>query len=80
VVPGPLLLTLARHPAEIVFLDPPYSLEREYRAMLDLLAQALPGIAVVQHSVRLALPEEQGPLYRTRMVRQGDNALSFYAR
>ena len=80
VVPGPVLLTLARHPAEIVFLDPPYSLEREYRAVLDLLAQAPPGIAVVQHSVRLALPEEQGPLYRTRMVRQGDNALSFYTR
>jgi hypothetical protein len=34
---------------------------------------------VVQHSVRLALPEEQGPLRRTRVVRQGDNALSFYA-
>jgi 16S rRNA (guanine(966)-N(2))-methyltransferase RsmD len=79
VVPGPVLLTLARHPAEIVFLDPPYSLEREYRAVLDLLAQAPPRLAVVQHSVRLALPERQGPLSRRRVVRQGDNALSFYA-
>ena len=79
VVPGPVLLTLARHPAEIVFLDPPYSLEREYPAVLDLLAQDPPRLTVVQHSVRLALPEEQGPLRRTRVVRQGDNALSFYA-
>ena len=78
VVPGPVLLTLARHPAEIVFLDPPYNLERECRAVLDLLAQAPPRLTVVQHSVRLALPEEQGPLRRTRAVRQGDNALSFY--
>src|ERR1039458_9153948 len=29
VVPGPVLLTLSRHPAEIVFLDPPYSLRSE---------------------------------------------------
>jgi len=79
VVPGPVLLTLARHPAEIVFLDPPYGLEREYPAVLELLAQAPPRLTVVQHSVRLALPDEQGPLRRTRMVRQGENALSFYA-
>ncbi|MGA3019526.1 MAG: 16S rRNA (guanine(966)-N(2))-methyltransferase RsmD [Bryobacteraceae bacterium] len=79
VVPGPVLLTLPRHPAEILFLDPPYGLEREYPALLELLAQAPPEIAVVQHSVRLALPEVQTPLRRSRVVRQGDNALSFYA-
>jgi 16S rRNA (guanine(966)-N(2))-methyltransferase RsmD len=79
VVPGPVLLTLARHPADIVFLDPPYGLEREYRAVLELLAQAPPPLTVVQHSIRLALPEEQAPLRRTRVVKQGDNALSFYA-
>jgi 16S rRNA (guanine(966)-N(2))-methyltransferase RsmD len=79
VVPGPVLLTLARHPAEIVFLDPPYSLEREYRAVLELLAESPPRLTIVQHSVRLALPEEQSPLRRTRMLKQGDNALSFYA-
>jgi 16S rRNA (guanine(966)-N(2))-methyltransferase RsmD len=80
VVAGPVLLTLARHPAQIVFLDPPYSLEREYRAVLELLAQAPPGLTVVQHSVRQALPDEQAPLRRTRVVRQGENALSFYKR
>jgi len=79
VVPGLVLLTLASHPSEIVFLDPPYSLEREYPAVLELLAQAPPRLAVVQHSVRLALLEQQAPLRRTRVVRQGDNALSFYA-
>jgi 16S rRNA (guanine(966)-N(2))-methyltransferase RsmD len=78
VAPGPVLLNLARHPADIVFLDPPYGLELEYRAVLDLLALAPPGLAVVQHSVRLALPEELGLLRRTRVLRQGDNALSIY--
>ena len=42
------------------------------------LAEAPPRLTVVQHSVRLALPEEKGALQRTRVVKQGDNALSFF--
>ena len=64
--------------ADIVFLDPPYPLEREYRASLEALAENPPGLTIVQHSVRLALEDEYGPLQRRRIVRQGDNALSFY--
>jgi hypothetical protein len=33
---------------------------------------------VVQHSVRFALGDVYGVLRRTRIVKQGDNALSFY--
>jgi 16S rRNA G966 N2-methylase RsmD len=36
------------------------------------------GLIVFQHSTRLALKEAYGPLHRTRVVKQGDNALSFY--
>jgi len=79
VVAGPVLLTLERHPADIVFLDPPYPLEREYTAALELLGQHPPKLAIVQHDTRLTLPEAQGALKRTRVVRQGDNALSFYS-
>jgi 16S rRNA (guanine(966)-N(2))-methyltransferase RsmD len=79
VVTGPVLLTIPRYSAGIVFLDPPYELEREYAAVLELLSAAPPELTVVQHSVRLELPEEKGALRRTRIVRQGDNALSFYA-
>ncbi len=78
VVAGPVLLTLPRYPADIVFLDPPYDLDREYSAVLDLLAQAPPPVTVVQHSVRRTLPDVHGPLQRKRLLRQGDNALSFY--
>jgi 16S rRNA (guanine(966)-N(2))-methyltransferase RsmD len=78
VVKGAVLLTLGRSAAEIVFLDPPYSLEREYVAVLELLSDAPPQIAVVQHSVRLALADAYGNLRRTRLLRQGDNALSFF--
>ena len=78
-VAGPVLLTLPRHQAGIVFLDPPYSLEREYAAALEALGEAPPALVVAQHSVRFALAEAYGPLARVRIVRQGDNALSFYA-
>jgi 16S rRNA (guanine966-N2)-methyltransferase len=79
VVAGPVLLTLERYAADIVFLDPPYALEREYAAALELLAQHPPPLTIVQHERRLALPEAQGSLRRTRLLKQGDNALSFYA-
>jgi 16S rRNA (guanine(966)-N(2))-methyltransferase RsmD len=79
VVSGPAALTIARHRADIVFLDPPYELEREYASILDTLAQNPPALLIVQHSVRFDLDDEYGPLHRTRILRQGDNALSFYA-
>jgi 16S rRNA (guanine966-N2)-methyltransferase len=80
VVPGTVLLTLPRHRADIVFIDPPYELEREYPAALDLLAEQRepPQLTVVQHSVRLTLADAYGKLRRSRVVKQGDNALSFY--
>ena len=78
VVAGPVLLTLPKLHADIVFLDPPYDLEREYAAAMEVLGENPPKIAVVQHSVRQALGDVYGALRRTRIVRQGDNALSFY--
>jgi 16S rRNA (guanine966-N2)-methyltransferase len=76
---GPALLSLPRTAAGIVFLDPPYDLEREYAAALDLLAETPPSLVIAQHSVRLKLAERYGALVRVRLVRQGDNVLSFYA-
>jgi 16S rRNA (guanine(966)-N(2))-methyltransferase RsmD len=77
-VPGPVLTTLARQTADIVFLDPPYDLEREYAAALGILGRAAPALVVAQHSVRFALEERYGSLQCDRIVKQGDNALSFY--
>lgn len=77
VVHGAALPHLNKHTADIVFLDPPYDEEREYRGALDLLAEAPPPLVVVQHSIRFD-PGESGPLRRTRLLKQGDNALSFY--
>jgi 16S rRNA G966 N2-methylase RsmD len=78
VIGGALLKSLATVRAEIVFLDPPYALEREYGEALALLGAGDSELVVVQHSVRFELGEEYGRLRRMRVVRQGDNALSFY--
>jgi hypothetical protein len=43
------------------------------------LSEAPPALVVAQHSVRLALAGAYGSLQRTRTVKQGDNALSFFA-
>jgi 16S rRNA (guanine(966)-N(2))-methyltransferase RsmD len=78
VLAGPVLLTLPRCQADLVFLDPPYELERECTAVLELLSQSPPPLTIVQHTTRLALAESFGRLHRARSVKQGDNALSFY--
>jgi 16S rRNA (guanine(966)-N(2))-methyltransferase RsmD len=72
---------LARYSnADIVFLDPPYPLEREYRSALLTLGGVPPALAVVQHAARFELAPVWGGLSRFRIVRQGDNALSFFER
>jgi 16S rRNA (guanine966-N2)-methyltransferase len=69
---------IPRLEAGIVFLDPPYALENEYMAALDLLGENAPPLVIVQHPLRLKLAESYGDLHRTRLVKHGDNALSFY--
>ena len=76
VVAGPVLATLARQQADIVFLDPPYEREAEYA---EVLAQAQAPLVIAQHSVRFDPGDVHGALRRTRLLKQGDNALSFYA-
>ncbi len=64
--------------ADIVFLDPPYTIEAEYERSLNLLAQRPPSLVIVQHSPRLKLAESYGALHRSRELKQGDNVLSFF--
>lgn len=64
--------------ADIVFLDPPYTIENEYAAALDLLGRHPPPLVIVQHSTRLKLGDAYGALRRVRAVQQGSNCLSIY--
>jgi 16S rRNA (guanine966-N2)-methyltransferase len=63
---------------DIAFLDPPYPLEQEYERALVALADDPPGLAIAQHSSRFALAENYGALKRARVLKQGDNSLSFF--
>jgi 16S rRNA (guanine(966)-N(2))-methyltransferase RsmD len=80
VLPGSAAQGLKRFTSTITFLDPPYDLEREYAAAFAALGDAPPQWTVAQHSTRLELADAYGSLRRTRLVRQGDNALSIYVK
>jgi len=70
---------IGRITADIVFLDPPYDLHSEYETALTKLGEIPPSLVIVQHDARLKLAPTYGALQQTRVLRQGDNCLSFYA-
>ncbi len=81
-------LRRARNKAEgfdIVFLDPPYDAAEEYAASLEQLGKAQTGllttgsVVIAEHRRRERLEDRYESLLRTRLLEQGDAALSFYA-
>ncbi len=78
VVSGKAASVVGRYRPDIIFADPPYNKEREYGAIFEALAENPPPLFVVQHDARLVLPTRHGNLRRTRVLKQGDNSLSFY--
>ncbi len=70
---------------EVVFLDPPYDEAEEYSIALELLGGttqtilAPSAVVIAEHRRKSALGERYGSLRRTRLLEQGDAALSFYA-
>jgi 16S rRNA (guanine966-N2)-methyltransferase len=71
---------------ELVFLDPPYDAAEDYAATLGLLGGtgaahlAAGALIVAEHRRKQPLEEQYGRLRRTRLLEQGDAALSFYKR
>ena len=78
VVQGQAGLLLGHYSADIVFIDPPYELEAEYTESLQRLADTPCELAIAQHASRLTLAEEYGRFRKIRVLKQGDNSLSFY--
>jgi len=64
--------------ADIVFVDPPYDQEQEYERALGILGEQQAALVIAQHASRLSLAESYGKLRRTRVLKHGDNSLSFY--
>jgi 16S rRNA (guanine(966)-N(2))-methyltransferase RsmD len=64
--------------ADIAFVDPPYEQVNQYSVALLTLSRTGCALAIAQHPSRLTLEEQYGRFRRQRVLRQGDNALSFY--
>lgn len=69
---------------DVVFLDPPYEAADEYAQALGLLGGeanellAENAMVIAEHRRKEKLADRYGMLARTRLLEQGDAALSFY--
>ena len=69
---------------EVLFLDPPYDAEQEYAATLMMFGGeflkilASGALVIAEHRRKQSLDLRYGSLKRTRLLEQGDAALSFY--
>ncbi len=78
VVSGRAAALLPNYKADIAFIDPPYDQEKEYGLALLALARSGSKLAIAQHTSRLTLDDRYEVLEKFRVLRQGDNSLSFY--
>jgi len=69
---------------EIIFMDPPYEAENEYALGLGLLGGEASGlmakdaVVIAEHRRKYKPADRYGLLERSRLLEQGDAALSFY--
>ncbi|HEY2467076.1 MAG TPA: 16S rRNA (guanine(966)-N(2))-methyltransferase RsmD [Terracidiphilus sp.] len=69
---------------DVMFLDPPYDSAEEYALVLALLGGEALGlladdaVVIAEHRRKEKLAERYGVLARSRLLEQGDAALSFY--
>jgi 16S rRNA (guanine966-N2)-methyltransferase len=84
---GAMLQRLGKlpQPVDIVFLDPPYEADDEYAVSLNFLGSvrgrallAPHALVIAEHSSKTKLAMGYGALENTRLVKQGDAALSFF--
>jgi 16S rRNA (guanine(966)-N(2))-methyltransferase RsmD len=67
---------LERMGGDILFADPPYEQDKAYAEVLEL---AKVPLVILQHASRIQLPDAKGEFSKVRVVKQGDNSLSFYS-
>ena len=85
---GALLQRLAKltTPLDLIFLDPPYEAAAEYEGSLSFFGSARgrqllspDALVIAEHGSKAQLAQRYGALHHTRLLKQGDAALSFYA-
>jgi 16S rRNA (guanine966-N2)-methyltransferase len=84
---GAMLQSLGKlpQPVDLVFLDPPYEAEEEYAGTLNFFGSvrgrtvlAPHALVIAEHSSKVRLAAHYGALEHTRLVKQGDAALSLF--
>jgi 16S rRNA (guanine(966)-N(2))-methyltransferase RsmD len=69
-------------PFDFAFLDPPYAEKEQYDRALRFLGSApflsTGSVVIAEHRRTHELPQRFGRLIQTRILRQGDAALSFF--
>lgn len=78
VIRGSAARLLRNYRPDIAFIDPPYQEQREYAKALLAISESGCPVAVAQHASRTVLENVYGRMEKTRVLKQGDNTLSFY--
>jgi 16S rRNA (guanine966-N2)-methyltransferase len=85
---GAMLQRLSKlpKPIDLVYVDPPYEAEDEYSGTLNFFGSmraweilASHALVIAEHSSKAKLAMRYGSLEHTRLLKQGDAALSFFA-
>jgi 16S rRNA (guanine966-N2)-methyltransferase len=90
VIPGDAMASITKleneslPPFDFIFLDPPYANQSEYKETLRVIDQSKlvhdSTLIIAEHRKSFELPAALTRFERTRILRQGDAALSFYRR
>ena len=80
VLRGAAAMLIPKHMFEIAFIDPPYEKTEEYETAMQGVAGTECGLVIAQHAARMGMAEEYGGLRKVRVLRQGENVLSFFER
>lgn len=78
IVRGNVVTLLANYHSDIAFIDPPYDDTKQYAAALLALSTTSSRLVLAQHSSRITLQDRYGSISRIRLLKQGDNSVSFY--
>ena len=72
--------------ADFIFMDPPYADIRQCLKLLERVGEekfaerllAPGGRLILEHAAWDKVPDDVGVVHRTRILKQGDSALSFF--